>query len=74
MIDDLLTLSAIGCWTFLTIGGSRLMTRHSPLYVSGVITTTSTQPDAAAALLRFLTSPAAAPVISKAGLTPVPSP
>ncbi len=30
--------------------------------------------EAAAALLRFLTSPAAAPVISKAGLTPVPAP
>lgn len=39
---DLLTLSAIGCWTFLTIGGSRLMTRHSPLYVSGVVTTIGT--------------------------------
>lgn len=44
-----------------------------PTFFAGVITATSTQPDAAAALLRFLTSPAAAPVISKAGLTPVPA-
>ena len=42
-----------------------------PTFFSGAITTKSAQPDAAAALLRFLTSPAAAPAISKAGLTPV---
>ena len=38
---------------------------------AGVLTTTVQQPDAAAALLRFLASPEAAPVISKAGLMPV---
>jgi len=36
----------------------------------GAITTNAQQPDAARALIRFLASPAAAAVISKAGLTP----
>jgi molybdate transport system substrate-binding protein len=44
-----------------------------PTFFSGAITATSTQPDAAAALLQFLASPAAATTISKAGLTPVPA-
>ena len=44
-----------------------------PTFFSGAITAKSTQPEAAAALLRFLTSPAAALVITKAGLTPVPA-
>jgi molybdate transport system substrate-binding protein len=38
---------------------------------AGVLTTTVQQPDAAGTLLRFLASPEAAPVISKAGLMPV---
>jgi len=37
---------------------------------AGVITSTTQQPDAAKALLRFLASPEAAPAISSAGLTP----
>lgn len=41
---------------------------------AGVLTTTVQRPDAAAALLRFLASPEAAPVISKAGLMPVAKP
>jgi molybdate transport system substrate-binding protein len=39
---------------------------------AGVLTTTAREPEAAAALIRFLTSPDAAPVILKAGLTPRP--
>ena len=39
---DALTLGAVGCWTYLTIAGSRLMLRHSPLFVSGVTTTVGT--------------------------------
>ncbi len=39
---DVLTLGAVGCWTLLTLGGSRLMTRHSPLYVSAVTTAIGT--------------------------------
>jgi molybdate transport system substrate-binding protein len=37
---------------------------------AGAITNTAREPDAAAALIRFLASPEAAPAISKAGLTP----
>jgi molybdate transport system substrate-binding protein len=37
----------------------------------GAVTTTSKQPDAAAALLKFLASPEAKPAITKAGLTPI---
>jgi molybdate transport system substrate-binding protein len=39
---------------------------------AGAITGTARQPEAGAALLRFLSSPDAAPVITKAGLAPVP--
>jgi molybdate transport system substrate-binding protein len=38
---------------------------------AGAVTVTSQQPDAAGALLRFLASPEAAPVIVKAGLFPI---
>ena len=40
-------------------------------FFAGALTTTARQPDAASALIRFLASPAAAPVISKAGLMPI---
>jgi molybdate transport system substrate-binding protein len=39
---------------------------------AGALTSTTAQPEAATALIRFLASPEAAPVISKAGLTPPP--
>jgi len=39
---------------------------------AGVLTRVAREPDAAQALLRFLASPDAAPVIVKAGLAPVP--
>src|SRR6266536_2487333 len=38
---------------------------------AGALTSTAREPEAASALLRFLASPEAAPVISKAGLTPI---
>lgn len=38
---------------------------------AGALTSTAREPDAASALLRFLTSPEAAPAITKAGLAPV---
>ena len=38
---------------------------------AGALTSTAQQPEAASALIRFLASPEAAPVISKAGLMPV---
>ena len=40
---------------------------------AGALTGTVQQPEAAAALIRFLASPEAAPVITKAGLMPVPA-
>jgi molybdate transport system substrate-binding protein len=42
------------------------------IFFSGALTSTVRQPEAAQALLRFLVSPDAAPVISKAGLVPLP--
>lgn len=42
------------------------------IFFSGALTAKAKQPEAAAALLRFLTSPEAAAVVSKAGLTPIP--
>jgi molybdate transport system substrate-binding protein len=41
-----------------------------PTFFAGALTPTARQPEAASALLRFLGSPDAAPVILKAGLTP----
>ncbi len=41
------------------------------IFFSGALTSTGRQPEAATALLRFLASPEAAPVIQKAGLTPL---
>jgi drug/metabolite transporter (DMT)-like permease len=32
---DILVMISVGCWTAYTIGGARLITRHSPLYVTG---------------------------------------
>lgn len=39
---DMLTLMSVACWTFLTVVGGRLMTRHSPLYISGMTTVIGT--------------------------------
>jgi molybdate transport system substrate-binding protein len=39
---------------------------------AGAVTATAKQPEAGSALLRFLSSPEAAPVITKAGLSPLP--
>jgi molybdate transport system substrate-binding protein len=42
-----------------------------PTYFVGELPANAKQPEAAVALLKFLSSPEAAPVISKAGLKPV---
>ncbi len=39
--DALMSAAAV-CWAMFTLGGSRLMMRHSPLYVSGVTTAIGT--------------------------------
>jgi molybdate transport system substrate-binding protein len=41
------------------------------IFFSGALTKSAQQPEAASALLRFLTSPEAAPVIRRRGLTPI---
>lgn len=41
------------------------------IFFSGALTSKTSQPEAAVALLRFLTSPEAAAVVAKAGLTPL---
>ena len=41
------------------------------IFFAGALTGTAQQPEAANALIRFLTSPEAAPVIAKAGLMPL---
>jgi drug/metabolite transporter (DMT)-like permease len=50
MTGDLLMGAAALCWALFTIGGTRLMARHSALYVSGVTTAIGTVIYAAAAL------------------------
>jgi molybdate transport system substrate-binding protein len=41
------------------------------IFYAGALTSSAQQPEAGRALIRFLTSPEAAPVIAKAGLTPI---
>jgi drug/metabolite transporter (DMT)-like permease len=33
---DVLVMISVGCWTAYTLGGARLIKRHSPLYVTGM--------------------------------------
>lgn len=42
LAGDALMGAAAVCWAMFTLGGSRLMTRHSPLYVSGITTAIGT--------------------------------
>lgn len=41
---DLLMLGAVLCWSIYTIGGRRLMSRHSPLFVTGMTMAIGTVP------------------------------
>jgi drug/metabolite transporter (DMT)-like permease len=36
LVGDLIMLGAVACWSVYTIGGGRLMSRHSPLFVTGM--------------------------------------
>jgi drug/metabolite transporter (DMT)-like permease len=36
LTGDLLVLVSVGCWTAYTLGATRLIARHSPLYVTGM--------------------------------------
>ena len=44
------------------------------IFYAAALTSSAQQPEAGRALLRFLTSPEAAPVITKAGLMPITAP
>ena len=55
----------------ITLVGSIPSEVQPPCFFSGVLTEYVQQPEAATALLRFLSSAEAAPVITKAGLIPM---
>ncbi len=42
LLGDVLTLGAVACWTVYTVGARPLLTRHSPLVVTGVTMTAGT--------------------------------
>ena len=47
---DALIMVSVGCWSAYTLGASRLMARHSPLYVTGTTMATGAVPYVIAAL------------------------
>jgi drug/metabolite transporter (DMT)-like permease len=51
---DALILAGVACWAVYTIGGSRLMARHSPLFVTGVTMALGTIPYGVLAVPAFL--------------------
>ena len=50
LFGDLLMLGAVACWSIYTIGGGRLMSRHSPLFVTGMTMAIGTVPYALLAI------------------------
>jgi drug/metabolite transporter (DMT)-like permease len=54
LTGDLLILAGVACWALYTIGGSRLMSRHSPLFVTGMTMAVGTVPYAVLAIPAFL--------------------
>jgi drug/metabolite transporter (DMT)-like permease len=54
VVGDLLILAGVGCWALYTLGGSRLMSRHSPLFVTGVTMAIGTVPYGFLAVPAFL--------------------
>jgi drug/metabolite transporter (DMT)-like permease len=53
LTGDLLIAGGVICWTIYTLGGGRLMARHSPLYVTGMSMALGTVPYACAAAPAF---------------------
>jgi len=51
---DVLVMVAAVCWAAYTVGGTRVMSRHSPLYVTGITMICGTVPYALASLPQFL--------------------
>jgi len=50
---DLLIMISVGCWTAYTLGASRLIARHSPLFVTGMTMAIGGVPYVAATLPRL---------------------
>jgi drug/metabolite transporter (DMT)-like permease len=53
---DLLIMASVMCWAAYTLGASRLMTRHSPLYVTGMTMAIGAVPYVLLALPAILTT------------------
>jgi drug/metabolite transporter (DMT)-like permease len=53
LAGDALVLIAAACWAAYTIGGTRVMARHSPLYVTGITMACGTVPYALASVPYF---------------------
>jgi drug/metabolite transporter (DMT)-like permease len=51
---DLLIMASVGCWTAYTIGASRMIARHSPLYVTGMTMAIGGIPYVALTLSQFV--------------------
>jgi len=60
LTGDLLIMLSVGCWTAYTLGASRLIARHSPLYVTGITLAIGVVPYALVALPAFADVPWAA--------------
>jgi len=54
---DLLIMTSVGCWTIYTLGASRLIARHSPLYVTGMTMAVGGVPYVALALPQLFALP-----------------
>jgi drug/metabolite transporter (DMT)-like permease len=54
LVGDLIMLGAVACWSVYTIGGGRLMARHSPLFVTGMTMAIGTVPYALLAIPTML--------------------
>ena len=51
---DILIIISVGCWTAYTLGAGRLITRHSPLFVTGMTMAIGGVPYVAATLPAFV--------------------
>ena len=54
IVGDMIMLGAVACWSVYTIGGGRLMSRHSPLFVTGMTMAIGTVPYALLAIPTML--------------------
>jgi drug/metabolite transporter (DMT)-like permease len=57
LAGDLLMIVSVGCWAAYTLGSSRLIARHSPLYVTGTSMAIGTVPYVLLALPQIMRTP-----------------